>query len=73
MRRRLIMIGLLFLNGLLSIALYSSPAETQVIPASFFDCCKSDGSGAYCCAGCCWFTWNCVRSSDCITIEEAGW
>jgi len=66
MRRKLI-IGLVFLNGLIGAALFSQPAETQIIPLGIFNCCKSQGAPEpYCCSSCCWFTLNCFGDEDCL-------
>jgi hypothetical protein len=69
MRRRLI-IGLFALNGLLGIALLARPAETQIIPRGFVDCCKKAGSVGYCCANCCWFIQDCADDKDCKVTTE---
>ena len=65
MRKRLI-IAFAILNAGLALALMRSPAETQILPFSFFgDCCQELEGDYFCCDNCCWFIDNCDRSADC--------
>ncbi len=64
MRRKLI-IGLVLLNGLIAPALFVKPAETQIIPLGIFHCCKGGPGERYCCASCCWFTFDCLDDEGC--------
>lgn len=69
--RKKIAIGLVGLNALLAVFLFSPPVETQMIPMGVWNCCKSDGATKpYCCDNCCWFTWDCNRDKDCLEVTE---
>ena len=60
MRKKLI-IGMAILNGMLAVALFAVPANSQIIPFAIFDCCKNE----ICCDNCCWFTFDCHSTEDC--------
>lgn len=66
MRRSLLAV-LVTLNALFALALFATPARTQVVrTASLASCCKTTSGGqGYCCFGCCWFTANCHSDSQC--------
>ena len=67
--RRTLFALLVSLNAVVALALFASPAETQVLRlAGFNNCCKTTGGGqGYCCFGCCWFAFNCTSDSQCGT------
>ena len=70
MKKRTIwtLIALLINLSLLPLVL-SSPAEAAAERSKrslFFPCCEESTAGdAYCCDGCCIFTWNCLRHDTC--------
>jgi hypothetical protein len=64
MRRKLI-IGLVVLNGLFGAALFSQPAESKIRALVLRNCCKTEGSEAFCCEMCCWVQPNCNSDDDC--------
>ncbi len=65
MRGKLIA-GLIVLNVLLAAAIFAAPAVTQIVPMGLTNCCKFDlEPDGYCCAACCWWTWDCREDMDC--------
>ncbi|HSM61631.1 MAG TPA: hypothetical protein VK849_12570 [Longimicrobiales bacterium] len=66
--RRTLFTTLAALNGLVALALFAAPAETQIRTSAFNNCCRSTSGGHdYCCWGCCWFITNCSSDSQCGT------
>ena len=63
--RKILIAGLVVLNGLLAVAVFATPAETQFASSKQVDCCRGVGSEAYCCRECCWFNNNCSSKQDC--------
>jgi hypothetical protein len=64
MRKRLIY-GLLVLNGLLALALFTVPADAARVATGGFNCCQSSGGSDFCCHSCCWFVHDCDADGDC--------
>jgi hypothetical protein len=64
--RRLLMVGLLLLNVLLAVFLFSTVADSQIIPRSLRNCCKYDGPEPYCCWKCCIGGESCGDDMDCL-------
>lgn len=64
--RRKLFFALILNNCLLGIALFTKPADSQIIPRGIRDCCQyEEGEGDYCCAGCCWLVRDCSPSEPC--------
>jgi hypothetical protein len=71
MKKKLI-IGLSAINGVLAALLLATPAETQIIPLGWFNCCQPltlRSQSEYCCRGCCWFIPDCDDDKDCVPTE----
>ena len=66
MRRRL-MLFVVVINAALAVALLSSPAASQILPAAVLsDCCEDEGTPEpYCCFNCCMFVHDCEQDEDC--------
>lgn len=58
---------LVLANLILAIAGVSMmPSPAQAAETALWDCCKSSVEGQrFCCAGCCWFTFDCTSNSQC--------
>ncbi len=63
--RKILIAGLVVLNIVLAFGVFATPAETRTAAAGLWPCCKGKGPDAFCCDGCCWFSWNCNSDSDC--------
>jgi hypothetical protein len=66
--RKMLVVGLIAINGVLAGLVVATPARTQIIPLGWFDCCQSisiRSSSEYCCRGCCWFVRDCRVDEDC--------
>lgn len=72
MRRKLI-VGLLIINCSLASLLVVTPAQTQLIPLFFVDCCQPmtlRAESEYCCEKCCWYIPDCDDDDDCNPPEQ---
>lgn len=69
MRRKLVF-ALILLNCVLGFCLLSRSAQSQILPNGLLDCCQGVGPDAYCCADCCWLTFNCIDDQGCRETQE---
>ncbi|MDE2761952.1 MAG: hypothetical protein OXQ94_16315 [Gemmatimonadota bacterium] len=66
---RAITMGLILVNLLLGATL-AITSGSQGNPASWIrDCCRGEGTEAYCCFDCCWFRSDCENDLDCRPVR----